>query len=355
MVNRLIAQLRSRIRRIADTRAVSLAAVSLVIGSIAVLSAPGTSTARIGSEFPHWLVALEKEARNRGISQATLDSAFEGVQLDAKILDRDRSQPGAPQKFCDYMDRRLTETRIDRGKRMLVEHRALLSRVSAEYGVPPRIIVSLWGLESNFGDYQGSHRVIDALATLAFDPRRGEMFRSQLLAALQILEDGHKTTIHLEGSWAGAMGQVQFMPTTFLRYAVDFDGDGRKDIWESVPDALASAANYLSVSGWRAGETWGREVQVPKALAGNPSRRSSSRSLQDWQRDGVRNVDGRDLPVANMRGSVVFPTHEPTTAFLVYPNYDTILNWNRSTFFAVSVGALADQLTNTATMRACRI
>jgi membrane-bound lytic murein transglycosylase B len=237
---------------------------------------------------------------------------------------------------------------------MLQEHRALLHRVSSEFGVPARIVVSLWGLESNFGDYQGEHQVIGALATLAHDGRRGPLFRKQLLAALRIVDEGHQDPAGLKGSWAGAMGQVQLMPTTFLDYAVDFDGDGRKDIWSSVPDAFASAANYLKRAGWRSGQTWGREVQIPESLSGNRRSLSKPRSLADWRGAGVVRIDGGALPSAGMRGRIVLPAAKSNDAFLVYSNFETILRWNQSIFFGISVGTLADEISETESRRACR-
>jgi membrane-bound lytic murein transglycosylase B len=212
--------------------------------------------------------------------------------------------------------------------------------------------VALWGLESNFGDYQGDHPLFDALVTLARDPRRGELFRSQIFAALRIVEAGHRPIGALTGSWAGAMGQVQFMPTTFLAYAVDHDGDGRKDIWASVPDALASAAHFLRRSGWRSGETWGRPVRLPDTLHGQDGL-DRSRRLDDWRSLGVRRADGGELPAASLRGRIVQPVRTPQPAFLVYPNYQTFLSWNRSTFFSISVGALADALVGRAPMVGC--
>jgi membrane-bound lytic murein transglycosylase B len=235
---------------------------------------------------------------------------------------------------------------------MLEEHETLLTELNAIYGVPPRYLVSLWGLESNFGDYLGDYEVIRSLATLAYDPRRGKSFRGQLFSALQILDESPFRPQDLEGSWAGAMGQVQFMPSTYLAYAVDHDGDGRKDIWGSVPDALASAANYLDKAGWRQGQAWGRRVRLPEGLE-LTGRQSDARSLEEWSRRGVLRYDGGELPRAKMRGSIVRPTDESTPAFLVYPNYHAILAWNRSTFFGISVGALADLVSGRSTEQIC--
>ncbi|MBW2444627.1 MAG: lytic murein transglycosylase, partial [Deltaproteobacteria bacterium] len=223
------------------------------------------------------------------------------------------------------------------------------------YGVPARYVVALWGLETNFGDYQGDHPLFDTLVTLARDPRRGEFFRQQIFAALRMVEDGHHPPEGFEGSWAGATGQVQFMPSTYLDYAVDHDGDGRRDIWTSIPDALASAAHLLRRSGWRPGETWGRQVMLPSELHGQArSLRKSPRGLKGWSNLGVRRSDGGALPVANLSARLVLPLRTADPAFLVYQNYRVFMTWNRSTFFAISVGALADELEDRSTLRACR-
>ena len=295
--------------------------------------------------FDQWLAELRSEALASGLSPATVDRALDDVQPDPDVIALDRKQPGTRLgNFCRYLDLRLTDPRVARARRLLAEHSALLADLEADYGVPPRYLVALWGLETNFGSYQGGHDVIRSLATLAHDARRADLFRTQLLAALKILDEGHLERDDMKGSWAGAMGQVQFMPTTFIGYAVDGDGDGRKDIWNSVPDALASAANYLDQSGWKRGQSWGRRVRLPKGLR-IEGRSTRAHSISEWSRRGVRRYDGRSLPRANMTGRVVLPMRRPEPAFLVYPNYQAILAWNRSTFFGISVGTLADRIT----------
>ncbi len=323
-------------------------------GAALILAASPAPASKGGSEFDAWLRQVETEALERGISRATVETALADLEPIPEIVQLDRSQPKKPAEFCSYMERRLTSTRIARGKRVMSEHRALLRELNAEYGVPERYLVALWGLETNFGDYLGDYPVVGALATLGHDPRRGAMFREQLISALQIIDEGHQGADTMRGSWAGAMGQVQFMPSTFLAYAVDHDGDGRKDLWNSTPDALASAANYLSQAGWRSGETWGRPVSLPADLDGATRTLRRKRALSDWQARGVRQADGGDLPESNLRGSIVQPRREKGgPAFLVYPNYHAFLNWNRSTFFAVSVGTLADAVTGRSSFRSC--
>jgi membrane-bound lytic murein transglycosylase B len=324
--------------------------IVLVLASSLVASSASGSRA----DFAAWLAALGAEALDSGISEATVTASLGGVEPLGRILELDRSQPRSPAKFCEYFGRRLTSTRIERGRRMLHEHRAVLDAVSQQYGVAPRFVIALWGLETNFGDYTGDYRVIDALATLAYDERRGPMFRRQLLAALRIVDQGHQDPGRMKGSWAGAMGQVQFMPTTFLDYAVDHDGDGRKDVWESLPDAFASAAHYLDRSGWNTGQTWGREVTLPAALALDSEALGQRKLLADWQAVGVRKRDGSDLPQADLRGSIVMPSGNPADAYLVYHNFRVLLRWNNSNFFGISVGSLADELSRSASAQVCR-
>jgi membrane-bound lytic murein transglycosylase B len=322
----------------------------IAAGLAAALLGAGAGGARTvpDPELSSWLEVLKAEALGRGISRQTVETTLGGVEPIPRVLELDRRQPRAPKDFCGYLERRLTPTRIARGRRVLEEHRELLAEISADYGVPARYLVALWGLETNFGDYLGDYPLIDALVTLARNPRRAALFREQIFAALQIIDEGHQRHEDLVGSWAGATGQVQLMPTTFLAYAVDRDGDGRKDVWTSLPDALATAAHYLRRSGWRSGETWGRQVRSPAELG-----RDGAKPLAAWQELGVRRIDGSDLPDADLRAELVLPLRRPGLAFLTYRNYQTFLAWNRSTFFAISVGALADEISGAGSLRAC--
>lgn len=327
-------------------RAFRLACAALVL---AVPAAPSPAAER---DYDVWLKELQAEARQRGFSEGTV-AQLVGVEPRRDILDQDRSQPRKPEDFCGYMRKRLTPTRIARARRVLVEQHDLLAEIVASYGVPARYLVALWGLETNFGDYQGDHPVIPSLVTLAYDPRRKDMFREQVFAALRIVEEGNAPEAAFNGSWAGALGQVQFMPTTFLAYAVDYDGDGRKDLWGSVPDALASAAHYLRQSGWSSGETWGRQVRLPDELVGNTAALKRRRHLSEWRALGLRTIDDRELPVADMLATVVLPRRMGLPAFLAYRNYRVFLSWNRSTFFAVSVGTFADEISDSGALDVC--
>ncbi len=301
--------------------------------------------------FADWLDGVKREARAARISESTIETALAGIAPIPRIIELDRRQPEFTQTFWAYLGKRVTPERIARGRRMLVQHRGLLDRVQARYGVQPRFLVAFWALESNFGDYTGGFSVIGALATLAYDERRSAFFRAQLMDALKIVDQGHITPASMSGSWAGAMGQLQFIPSTFVNYAVDYDGDKRRDIWNSLPDIFASAANYLSRIGWRGDETWGREVRLPSDFDWGLIGLGKRRALAEWQRLGLRRIDGRDLPKADLEASVILPAGHKGPAFLVYGNFNAILKWNRSLLYAVAVGHLADRLVGRSPLR----
>lgn len=319
--------------------------------AFALCAAPG---ARAASDFPAWLDAFKREALAAGISGATVETALAGVEPIERVLELDRKQPEFTQTFWAYLDKRVTDQRIERGRQLLAEHAALFDRVRDRYGVQPRFLVAFWGLESNFGDHTGGFPVVGALATLAHDARRADFFRVQLLDALRIIDQGHITPERMVGSWAGAMGQVQFIPSTFVRHAVDFDGDRRRDIWTSLPDIFASAANFLRALGWRGDETWGREVRLPAGFDLELADLSVRKPIGEWQRLGVRRAGGGDLPKADISGAVVLPAGHKGPAFLVYGNFDAILGWNRSLLYAIAVGHLADRIAGRDALRAER-
>jgi len=314
--------------------------VTLGFALAALLVAP----VRSDGDFQTWLAALRAEAEAQGISAETLDRALSGVEPIERVIELDRRQPEFTQTFWRYLDQRISEQRIERGHAMLAEHQALFQEVGERYGVQPRFLAAFWGLESNYGSYTGDHRVIDALVTLAYDPRRGDFFRTQLIDALRIIDEGHIAPETMMGSWAGAMGHVQFIPSTFRNYAVDQDGDGRRDIWQSLPDALGSAANFLTEIGWDATRTWGREVRLPAGFDWELAGLERRKKLAEWQALGVRKIDGRSLPAVDLEASLVAPGGHKGPAFLVYPNFRVIMNWNRSVTYAIAVGHLADRL-----------
>ena len=300
--------------------------------------------------FDEWLVELRVEARSKGISDATLDAALDGAAPIARVIELDRNQPEFTLTFAEYLERFVSDWRKKTAARMLVEHADILDAVERKYGVQKRYIVTFWGMETSFGKYLGSFNIPHSLATLAHDGRRSAYFRKELLNALQIIEEGHIAAADMKGSWAGAMGQSQFMPSSFLNFAEDWDGDGRRDIWGTTEDVFASAANYLQKAGWRGDITWGRQVKIPGDLVidGKGATRlfdsKTKLTLPEWQKAGVRNVDGTDLPSRALSARLILPEGVSGPAFLAYSNYESILRWNRSNYYALAIGMLSDTL-----------
>lgn len=321
--------------------AVFLTTVFLMVFGAALWPSVGYAA----QDFEGWLRAFRKEAVQKGISEKTLDRAFKGVEPVARIIELDRQQPEGTMTFAQYRERVITKARIEQGRRLYREHRAELEKAAKAYGVPAPYIVALWGIETSYGNNTGGFGVVTALATLAYDGRRSAFFRAELLDALKILDEGHISPEKMKGSWAGAMGQNQFMPSSFFKFAVDGNGDGKRDIWTSLPDVFASTASYLGRSGWIADERWGREVALPKTFAQNDLGLEVSRPLQEWRKMGVTLPGGAAIPVVDgMNASVVAPDGIGGPAFLVYDNYRVVMKWNQSTYFATSVGILADRI-----------
>ena len=304
--------------------------------------------------FDKWMADLRAEAETRGFAPDLLDRAFAGVQPVEQILERDRTQAEFTLDLESYLKRRLTRDTIRTARRMHAEHRAVLQKAEKEYGVPSSVLVSVWGLESNFGKFAGVRPTIPTLVTLAYDPRRGPMFRNELFSALEIVQRGDIELERLKGSWAGALGQPQFMPSSYLKYAQDFDGDGRKDIWASQADVFASIANYLKQHGWRTGALWGREVRVtaavdkavdalPRRVTGCRAERSMTepQPLVYWRKVGVRTVANSPLPNAALDASLVSAGRRN---FLLYDNYDALLGYNCAHTYALSVALLSERL-----------
>lgn len=305
----------------------------------------GLSFQAQAEEFDVWRGALRTEALANGISAALFDEAFQNVSPIARVIELDRNQPEFTLTLSTYLQKVVSGTRAKKARIRLEEHKDILAEVSAKYGVQPRFIVALWGIETNFGQHTGGFSVIAALATLAHDGRRSAYFRKELLNALTILQEGHIKPADMKGSWAGAMGQSQFMPSSFLSYATDWDGDGRRDIWTTQNDVFASIANYLSSVGWRNDLTWGREVKVPVGLnAASLSKAKTKKTMDEWRALGVTSADGSPLPKRNLTSRLVVPAKSDGRAFLAYKNYDNILKWNRSNYFAIAVGTLADNI-----------
>jgi len=304
---------------------------------------PAAATAG-DSTFADWLQELRMEAKSAGIKDSTLDAALTGLTPIPRVLELDRKQPEFTQTFWRYLNLRVTDKRVERGRLLLERHGELLAEIEKQYGVQPRFLVAFWGLETNFGEFLGKYPVIGSLATLAYDERRSAFFRKELLIALSILDQGHITVDSMLGSWAGAMGQPQFMPSTFSSFAVDRDGDGRQDIWHSLPDVFASAANFLSQSGWQRDKNWGREVLLPAGFNPAEAGLENTKPLAGWQKMGVRCMDGSDLPEMDIAASLILPAGYTGPAFLAYQNFRTILQWNNSNLYAIAVGHLADRL-----------
>ncbi len=294
--------------------------------------------------FAQWLVDLRAEATENGIREEILTSALQGIKPIPRVIELDRKQPEFSLTFRQYMDRVVPNSRVQKGRKKLAENRALLEEVGKKFGVQPRFIVAFWGIETDFGRVTGGFKLIPALATLAHDGRRSKYFRKELMNALKILNGNHIKPKDMVGSWAGAMGQCQFMPSSFLNFAIDYDGDGRKDIWSTREDVFGSAANYLSRSGWKGDQTWGRPVKLPAGFESELASLKVKKSIGEWQNMGVRRSDGSDLPSRELQASIVFTEGEGSAAYMVYNNYRTILKWNRSTYFAVAVGTLADKI-----------
>jgi membrane-bound lytic murein transglycosylase B len=331
--------------------------VSFIPGMPARAQAPGPADATVNTPEPFavFLEGLQDEARARGFSDALIAQTLSGLEPLPTVIQSDRTQAELNPGFARYLSTRITRPMISRGRALASTHRTLLGRIETRLEVQRRFLVAIWGLESRYGRVTGRTPVFRALATLAWEPRRAAFFRGELFDALTMVQRGYIDAGTMTGSWAGAMGQTQFIPSSYLKYAVDFDGDGRRDIWKSTPDALASIASYLKGYGWNGDQTWGREVRITPAVktrieAAIPMRATGCyaernmterRPLADWHALGVTLIDGDPLPRADIPAGLV-DVGERT--FLVYPNYDAILGYNCAHYYALSVALLADRL-----------
>lgn len=319
----------------------------LLLGIVSLLMATSVSANTPEGDFQDYIVNLKNEARENGISEPILERAFKNVAFKEKAVKSDRNQPEKKLTLDEYIPRAVPKWKIKQANDLYQKHHEVLTRIGKEYGVQPRFIVALWGVESNFGKLTGGYNVIEALTTLAYDGRREAFFRKQTMAALTILEQGHITPENMKGSWAGAMGQCQFMPTSFLAYAVDGNDDGRKDIWTTHADVFASAANYLKQVGWDDTYTWGRQVTLPDAFDAEALKGLSEdkgKLLSEWEALGVRRLNGKSLPNVGLEAWLVQPDDNDGRAYLVYNNYQVLMDWNRSHYFALAVSHLADSI-----------
>jgi membrane-bound lytic murein transglycosylase B len=317
-----------------------LASLLLVLAALCA----GAPARAAEEDFAHWLAGVRQEALADGIRPATLDRALAGLEPLPRVIELDRQQPETVVSYAEYLRRVVSRERCEAARERLAQNRALLADIGRRYGVQPRFIVALWGIETSFGVASGKFPVIGSLATLAYDGRRSSFFRKELINALRIVDDGDIDPKEMLGSWAGAMGQSQFMPSSYLLYAVSYYDDGRRDIWHRRADVFASIANYLSQLGWHGDETWGRVVRLPagfdRALIGPDIRKP----LAQWRRLGLRRADGGLLPPAPIEASLLQPGGPEGPAVLVYDNYRALMKWNSSNYFATAVGLLADSM-----------
>lgn len=313
----------------------------LAMLALAAVVMPSTGVGA-AEPFEDWLKGFRGEAANAGIADSVLDTALGSVQPIPRVLELDRRQPEFMLTLWRYMEIYVPDRRVEQGKELLKKHAKLLAEVEKKYGVPPRFLVAFWGVETDFGRNFGAFHMLSAVATLAHDARRRDFFKTQFMSAIRLVGMGD-VPVEVKSSWAGAMGNMQFIPTTFEAYAVDYDGDGRRDLWNSLPDAFASASNYLKSVGWDPDYTWGREVQLPKGFDLSLAGLQERKKIADWQKLGVRKVGGGNLPGADIEASLLLPAGAAGPVFLVYNNFRTIMRWNTSQLYAIAVGHLADR------------
>lgn len=283
-------------------------------------------------------------AEARGVSRSAFESAFASYSYQPKVMALTGKQPEFSQTVQQYIDKRVTDAQARKGQAMRQEWKQTLGGAQQRWGVQPEIVLAIWGMETNYGGFMGGENTVHALATLTEGGYRPSYFQDELLTALRIITDGHVSADNMVGSWAGAMGHTQFMPTSFMRYAVDYNGDGRKDIWNSVQDALGSTANYLHSFGWRQGETWGYEVRLPNGFDFARARQLERAPLSQWQAMGVQRVSGKAFPRASDVGRLYMPAGASGPTFLLLPNFDVIKRYNNSDSYALAVGHLADRI-----------
>lgn len=308
---------------------------------------PGYALAESNEDFQRWVQKFKPQAIQAGISESTFNLAFANVKLNERVLELDRRQPEFTRTFWQYIDMTVTPLRIERGRLLRQQHAPLLTQVTERYGVDDAYLLSFWAMETNFGSFTGNTPTIEALATLAYDPRRSAFFTEQLLYALRILEEGHLTLEQMKGSWAGALGHTQFMPSNYIHYTVDGDGSGRKDLFNSLDDVFHSAGHFLNRLGWRAGQDWGYEVRLPKGFDYALADGRTQRSIGDWAAMGITTAQGERLNQQtdpDTTAALLLPSDYRGPAFLVFHNFNVIKRWNNSNNYALAVGLIADQI-----------
>ena len=307
-------------------------------------------TANLG--FRRWIEGFRSKALRNGISASTFDASFKGVHYNTSVIQKDRNQSEFTKQIWEYLDSAVSDTRVSNGKQALGRNRDLLDQIEAKYGVEKEVVAAIWGLESAYGTFRGSLPLIESLATLAFDGRRRGFFEEQLIAALKIIQQGNVSPRNMTGSWAGAMGHTQFIPTSYLAYAVDFTGDGKRDIWSDNPaDALASTAAYLARFGWRKGQPWGVEVSLPKGFDYGLSGERIKKSVADWTALGIRDAAGRKIP-EHGAASILLPAGAQGVPFMIFQNFHVIERYNKADAYVIAVGHLSDRIKGGPALRA---
>ncbi len=316
------------------------------------LATAAINSALANEQFASCTAALAEKAKQEGVSQQTIDDVFPRLVHQDRVIELDRSQPEFVQTFPGYFSKRVTDWRTEKGKEMYAKHEKLLHKLSEKYGVPPHYLLAFWGLETNFGSYKGKMPVLDSLATLACDKRRSTYFTQEFLVAVKLMEREKLQKEDMIGSWAGAMGHTQFMPSAYTHYAIDGDGDGQINLWASEEDALSSAANFLANLGWERSFRWGREVQLPENFDYQESGYKNRKSLSEWHAQGVKKTDGSELGEGDTTAYVIVPAGHNGPAFIAYKNFRVIMRWNNSEFYAIAVGVLADRIAGASGIKA---
>ncbi|MBO9447649.1 lytic murein transglycosylase [Ruegeria sp. R14_0] len=343
------------INTLSGSQAIQLASAGVVV-SIRPVIRPSAKEYRVSVEgnarFQAWLGAFRERAVEQGISVATLDRSLAGLTYDKDVIRRDRNQAEFSKPIWEYLDSAVSDTRVRNGRAGLQEYSEALTRIEATYGVEKEVVTAIWGLETSFGTYRGSDQTLRSLATLAFDARRAQFFETQLVAALQIIQAGDINPNKMVGSWAGAMGHTQFMPTSYLDHAVDFDGDGRRDIWSEDPtDALASAAAYLARHGWTKGQPWGVEVTLPKGFNFAMARRDHTLLPSEWAARGVVAVNGTAI-ADHGQAAILLPAGGQGVALMIFDNFKVIEKYNGADAYVIGIGHLSDRLAGRAPFEA---
>ena len=326
---------------------------SFIRTSLALLIASASiNFAYANEQFASCTAVLADKAKQEGVSQQTIDDVFPHLVHQDRVIELDRSQPEFVQTFPGYFSKRVTDWRTEKGKEMYAKHEELLHKLSDKYGVPPHYLLDFWGLETNFGSYNGKMPVLDSLATLACDKRRSKYFTQEFLVAVKLMEREKLQKEDMIGSWAGAMGHTQFMPSAYTHYAIDGDGDGQINLWASEEDALSSAANFLASLGWERSFRWGREVQLPENFDYQESGYKNRKPLSEWNAQGLKKADGSALGEDDTTAYVIVPAGHNGPAFIAYKNFRVIMRWNNSEFYAIAVGVLADRIAGASGIKA---